>query len=296
MNVLLSALLLVFIACSGTEDTPKPEIISLLGTPLYTPAGNDSLLKVIEAELEKQPDNLDLLFSKGRALSEMMRVNDAIAVYKRCTELAPDHPVFFRRLGHRYISARRFDEALKALEKAAELNKDFWPADKLEEQSWGAYNWRHEFDIRYHFGLAYYLKHDFTNAAKQYRLCLEAARDDNAKIAAINWLYFSLSRDGKNDEAAELLDMVTPDMEVTSNFTYHNLMLFAKGVINEDELLNQDRYGRLETVAYGLAAHYLTIGELEGANEILEMIVQESHWTGFGFIAAEAELAAQRKQ
>ena len=46
----------------------------------------------------------------------------------------------------------------------------------------------------------------------------------------------------------------------------------------------------LVTQGYGVANWYLYNGQTEKANEIFDMIVQNSYWAAFGYIAAEAEL------
>jgi len=294
LQILVVSILSLVIWNCDANKSPKPEAISLLGQELYAGEADDSLIVAIDKELAQDPDNTEILFRKGRALAGMRRFNDAIVVYKKCIELDPENPVFCRRLGHRYISIRKFDDAVAALEKAAELNKRDISEEKLWKESWGTWNWRHEFDIQYHLGLAYYLKRDFTNAAAAYHACREAALDDNSRVAASYWLYLALRRLGREPEADALLSTITSDMDVTSNYTYLNLLLYFKGDITENELLEPERYGRLETMAYGMGAFYLVNGEPEGANEIFERIMKEDYWSGFGFIAAEAQLAAEK--
>jgi hypothetical protein len=82
-------------------------------------------------------------------------------------------------------------------------------------------------------------------------------------------------------------------MNVIENFSYHELCLFYKGEIGERELIGdtEDTPSGAAT-AYGLANWYYYNGNLEKAKEHLEALVNTDSWAAFGFIAAEADLAA----
>jgi hypothetical protein len=83
-------------------------------------------------------------------------------------------------------------------------------------------------------------------------------------------------------------------MDVYENMSYHNLLLFYKGEITEEELLGEA--GDLSTannaIIYGLGNWYLYNGERERAVEIFQDLVDNGIWAAFGTIAAEADLAA----
>lgn len=292
-NVVLYAMisLIVIVACfnAATATLPqeqakreKPEVISLLGKELFaTPAEGDDLAK-LEADLAEakknlatDPENPELIVWFGRRLAYLWRYHEAIDVYTIGIEKFPDYAMLYRHRGHRYISIRKFDKAVEDLTKASQLNDS-------------------DFDIWYHLALAHYLKADFAAAESDYRHCLEAAEDDDSVIAVSNWLYITLRRQGKTKEAAELLEKITPDMEVVENGSYHNLLLFYKGLKSKEELVGLAEQSDLDraTLGYGLGCRQLyNAGDAESAKRWFERIVDGKYWPAFGFIAAEAELA-----
>lgn len=280
--IALSAALLAASAACRRERAaePEPEAVSLLGTPFFrTPAEGEALAKLetglqeAAAKLEANPDDPGTVILYGRALSGLWRYRDAIDVYTKGIAVHPDHAMLYRHRGHRYISVREFDKAVADLARAAELND-------------------HEFDIWYHLGLARYLKGEFDKAETAYVRCREASHDDGSIIAVSNWLYLALMRQGKSEEAAEVLEGITEGMNAGENVSYYNLLLFDKGLKTASELETAAAASDLEmaTTGYGLAARYLVRGETGKAGEMFRKIVALPYWPAFGFIAAEAEL------
>ena len=51
----------------------------------------------------------------------------------------------------------------------------------------------------------------------------------------------------------------------------------------------------METVGFGVANWMIVQGDTAGAVALLEELVQDPWWPGFGRLAAEAELARQRR-
>ncbi len=93
--------------------------------------------------------------------------------------------------------------------------------------------------------------------------------------------------------AAKFLEVISPDMNVIENFSYHKLCLFYKGEISEQELIGDDEDTPSgAATAYGLANWHYYNGEPDKAREQLEALVATGSWAAFGFIAAEADLAA----
>ena len=50
----------------------------------------------------------------------------------------------------------------------------------------------------------------------------------------------------------------------------------------------------LPTVGYGLGNWHLVHGRTEESTRIFRLVIAEPQWAAFGYIAAEAELAAQQ--
>ena len=275
----IAAILTLLTACRK-ESREEPEAMSLLGKPLYrTPAEGEALSKLeaslreAAARLEASPDDPENIILYGRTLSALWRYNDAIDIYTRGIAVHPDHALLYRHRGHRYISVRKFDKAVADLTRAAELKDD-------------------EFDIWYHLGLAHFLKGEFEKAEEAYRRCREVAQDDPSVIAVSNWLYLTLMRQGKIEEAASVLEGIRENMDPGENIAYFNLLLFDKGLKTQSELETAAAASDLDmaTIGYGLACRLLVRGEKEKAFTMFRRIADLSYWPAFGVIAAEAEL------
>lgn len=256
------------------------EVISLLGKDLYAiPATGEALLelqnnlKEAVKKFEENPKDPENIIMYGRRLAYLWRYHEAIDVYTKGIEDHPDHAMLYRHRGHRYISIREFDRAVADLIKASELND-------------------HNFDIWYHLGLAYYLRGEFEKASNAYEECIKVAENVDSKIAISNWLYITLRRLGKNEEAAKVLDGIREGMDVLENLSYYYLLLFYKGLKSEAEIVSWAAVSDLNmiTVGYGIGCWYLYNNEKEKARDYFEKIVNTKYWPGFGFIAAEAEL------
>jgi tetratricopeptide (TPR) repeat protein len=289
---LLSGCLFIFfaypsenMAASETSQKEKePEVISLLGKKLYaTPAVGEELLKLRDElreaikKVEANPEDPENIIMYGRRLAYLWRYHDAIDVYSKGIKRFSDHAMLYRHRGHRYISVRQFDKAFADLARASELND-------------------HDFDIWYHLGLAHYLKGQFQQAVDAYQNCLKVAEDDDSKIAISNWLYITLRRLGKEDDALKVLDGIREGMEVEENQSYYDLLLFYKGEKTEAEIsaLAEASDLNMATVGYGVGCWYLYNNQKEAAVVYFKKIVGGKYWPAFGFIAAEAELARMK--
>ena len=282
----------VFLTCffclAGTLEISagqkEPEVVSLLGKALYaTPAEGEELAK-LQATLEEaaravevDPSNVEAIIGYGRALAGLWRYHEAIEVYSRGIEAHPDVAMLYRHRGHRYISIRNFEKAASDLAKAAVLND-------------------RDFDIWYHLGLAHYLRGEFDKARSAYKSCLRVAADDDSKIAVSNWLYATLRRLDRKEDAARVLDGISEGMKVEENTSYLNLLLFFKGLKTEEDILNSAADSELDaaTVGYGVGCWHLYSGQKDKARALFEEIVEGRYWPAFGFVAAEAELARMK--
>ncbi|MBX3279056.1 MAG: tetratricopeptide repeat protein [Acidobacteria bacterium] len=274
------AVLLCLVCSSIALAQTEPEAVSLLGARLYAQADEKGEIPAAAAKLAADPKNMDLLIALGRAQANAWRYRDAIATYTRGIEIAPNDARNYRHRGHRYISVRDFNKARDDMQRAAELNDA-------------------DFDIWYHLGLAHYLLGDFNKAEAAYRRCLavaEKAANDDSIIAVADWLYMTLRRAGKGEDAKKVLDRITPDMKVKENKSYFDRLLFYKGLKKESELVDVEKAADLDiaTVGYGLGNWHLYNGNLAKAVEYFRRIVSGKYWPAFGFIAAEAELAKMR--
>ena len=234
----------------------------------------------------------------------------------------PDEPHLYRHRGHFRVSARDFAGALADFELAvarlegrddeieyyqAELVPEMErtilgePSALLErptpitdenlERLKDVYKGTLKSSTWYHYGLAHYLSGQFDEAAERYRTTLEHCVDDDMTVATVDWLFMSLRRAGRADEARELLDGTSLDMHINEP-SYYRRMKMYKGELTPDALLDLETADRrtLATQGYGVGNWHLTNGDEDRAREVFVRIVAEGDRFAFGTIAAETDL------
>src|SRR5690606_27408006 len=277
-------------------------VSSLLGQPLVPPETlpNQDKLEADHAEAlaqrEANPDDPEALIWVARRLGYLCRFNEAIAVLDEGIARWPDNPKLYRHRGHRYITVRDFPRAQADFEKAAqliagqpdEIEPDGAPNPAGIPRTTLAYN------IWYHLGLAHYLQGNYDRALEAYEELLKtsAADNDDSIVAVTDWMWMSLMRLGRKDEAAALLEKIQPQMDLLENDSYHRRLLMYKGLETPETLLNPDSDDTTDiaTQGYGVANYYLVNGETEKAKAVLAKILEGQGWPAFGYIAAEADM------
>jgi tetratricopeptide (TPR) repeat protein len=300
------AALLLLAACvpsvrrDPSPDLGRPEAVSLFGNRLYPPELPLERRTRLEADLaaarrayEARPDNADALIWYGRRLGYLGRYRDAIAVYSEGIARHPRDARMYRHRGHRLITLRRFEHAIRDLRLAARLTAG--QPDQVEPD--GMPNAQNvplstlQGNIWYHLGLAHYLRGDWGHAAEGFRQALARARNDDSIVAASDWLYMSLRRGNRPAEAARVLEPIRRDMRITENTGLHRRLLMYRGEIPADSLLTDEGDGtQLANVGYGVGNWHLYNGRRREAEDILWRVVQAENWAPFGYIAAEADL------
>jgi tetratricopeptide (TPR) repeat protein len=289
---------------AAPDSSPAPEAISLLGEPLFPPALAAERREELEARLseareryEKNPADADAAIWLGRRTAYLGRYREAIALFTEGMTLHPEDPRFYRHRGHRYITTRRFDLAVADLSRGRELARD--RPDEIEPD--GLPNARNiptsttNSNIGYHLGLAHYLRGEFEQAASAYQWALGFSRNPDMLVATTHWLFMTLRRLGRAEEAARLLQPITEGMDVIENQEYHRLLLMYQGKVSRESLLEETARTNdplaLATVGYGVGSDRLFSGRTEEAIRIFRRVLETGEWAAFGYIAAEAELA-----
>lgn len=146
------------------------EAMSLLGDTLRTlpiapavRARYEQQLAEAKRAYDHTPTNVDSIIWYARRLGYLGRLRESIAIYTRGAELHPDNPWLYRHRGHRYISVREFDNAIRDLERAEKLvdgKPDIVEPDGQPNAANQPIGTLHS-NIRYHLALAYYLKGDY---------------------------------------------------------------------------------------------------------------------------------------
>ncbi|MDX1503953.1 MAG: tetratricopeptide repeat protein [Thermoanaerobaculia bacterium] len=303
---MVCALLFLALALPAAEVAApgRVEATSLLGEPLVAPEldpehrrRQEELLAAARRELEARPDDPEAAIWVGRRTAYLGRYREAIEIYSRALERHPDESRLLRHRGHRWITVRELVRATADLERAAELESgrtDRVEPDGLPNELGIPTSTLHS-NIWYHLGLARYLRGDFEGALAAYRACRQAATTADMRVAADYWLYLTLRRLGHQEEAAELLSRVTPELEIIENHDYHRLLLSYRRLYDAHRLWEdasaEPASVAYATVGYGLGAWHLAEGRPEKAREWFERVVASPTWAAFGYLAAEAELA-----
>lgn len=293
-----------------TAQAPMPpgaEARSLLGHPLVPPPLPPAVRAVYQARLDsarrafdRTPDDPDSLIWLGRRTAYLGRYREAISIFTDGIRRHPGDARMYRHRGHRYLTIRELDQAIVDFDRATALIED--KPDQVEPD--GLPNARgiptstlHS-NIRYHRGLAHYLKGHFDRAVHIFREDVDAAlATGNADmlVASSHWLYMALRRAGRPAEAARVLEPITRELPVIENGSYHRLLLMYQGRLPADSLMpkpaGDDAGVEDVTLAYGVANWHLYNGRRAEAERLFRQILATPQWAAFGFLAAEAEVA-----
>ena len=281
-------------AILAEDPLANPQATSLFGEALFANEDTTGAIAAADEALLEAPADVERIIAAARVRRNFWQYRQAMALYSRAIELAPDDWRPYRFRGHRHISVRQFDQAIVDLEKARDL---------------APMNW----DVSYHLGLAYFVSGRLEEAADEYARCLNLATDPEAVaaqtgdfrscsangddpeslVAMTEWGVRAALRTGRETAAKALLEAIPLDLEVEENIAYYHDLLLYKGAKTVDQLLNPgpDAPYRAETVGYGVANWYLVQGDTAQAIQLLEELVEDPWWPGFGRVASEAELA-----
>ncbi len=288
----------------ATGARPLPEgaqAFSLFGEPLYpNPAPPEVAAQQAEdiaaarADYDAAPDDADAIIWLGRRIAYTGLYREAIAVYSEGIAKHPGDARMFRHRGHRWISVRDFDRAIEDLAHAASLVEGL--PDEVEPDgqpnALGIPTSTLQSNIHYHLALAHYLKGDFESAVPAYEDYIAVTTNPDQLVAISHWWYMALRRLGRDDDAAAVLEPVTADLDVIENTSYHQLLLMYKGEIEADELWDPEQEDPSGVaIAYGVATWHLYNGRGAQAEEMYRRILEGAGWAGFGYIAAEADIA-----
>lgn len=312
--------LVAFTACSQEGDdmlsvqkglaSIKP-VRSLPGAVLTPPsmgeAGRNRMetnLGAARAAYDANREDLEKIIWLGRRTAYLWGYHESIEIYTAGLSKFPDSYKLLRHRGHRYISVREFDKAIADLERATQLIEGVQDHVELDgaPNKYNIPTSSNHFNIWYHLGLAYYLIGDFENALRCYEKNNDFVYNYDALVANTDWLYMINRRLGREKEAMAVLEPVRSDMNILENDAYFKRILMYKGEITPGELLDLNGDSdlanelNLVTQGYGVANWYLYNGETEKAQDLFKQIVDNSYWSAFGFIAAEAELNPKMTQ
>jgi len=298
MKIACFVLLVLAISIIGHSQTcaeSAKEIKPILSTE--TAGDFAALLANERTDYFINPDDANRIIWFGRRTAYTGEYKAAIKIYSDGLKWNPKDARIYRHRGHRYITLRCFDDAIKDFETAAKLVKG--KPDEVEPD--GLPNAKNiptstlQSNIWYHLGLAYYLKGDFKNALRAYKECQKVSKNPDMHVATTHWHYMTLRRIGRAKEAKRLLDPFQGKIEVIENDDYLKLIRLYRGESKAEDLL-KEMSGNANTLGnaslgYGVGNWYLYNGKRDEAMKIFRQITTGNQWASFGYIAAEAELA-----
>lgn len=256
-------------------------------------------LHVARSNYDADPtDEMNIIWL-GRRQAYLGRYRAAVDTFSRGLALHPQSARLLRHRGHRRITLRDLDGAVRDLERAARLiadQPDVVEPDGLPNAQNIPTSTLHT-NVYYHLGLARYLRGEFDRAADAYGECVEIAANRDMESAARYWLYLSLMRADKAQAAAVVLEPVKASWKIIENRAYHDLLLLYKGERTvaevtgaEDESVTGPGVNDA-TVLYGVAMYHWMRGDAVAAQRTIDVILTGEAWAAFGYIAAEAERA-----
>jgi len=245
----------------------------------YRSLPDTDAIKIARAALEASPRSITRIIDLGVAQSGARQFREAIATFTRGLQIEPNNALLLRWRGHRYLSVRDFDRAHADLTRGGQIDPAIY-------------------GIWYHLGVVQYLRGDFADAAASFAKAQPIAPDAGELQGSIDWLWMSLSRAGRGDEAKAMLDRKLDqraDFKPVINAYTRRLQLYRGEIVPGAVVTNADTDEvQIATLAYGLGNWYLVRGDKAEARKWFERSVQSGGWPGFGFIVAEEELRRLR--
>ena len=272
-----------------TQAAAKPgalEATSALGRKLYALPDNPAIAEA-RASLAKDPKNVSLVLQLSKAQAGQRQYREAVATCTRGLAFAPSDADLYIERGHRELGLRRFRAAMIDLEHAATLDPK-------------------KLDANYHLALSHYFVGEFDEAAHYFKAALDLAQSDDSIIDCSNWLYVSLRRAGRKDEATQVLTRITAGMKNTEAHlaAYLRLLHFYQGALSEQDTMApkpadpNDIEAELafDTTSYGVGNWHFYNGEVPASEKYFKEVVTGQAWNAWGFIGSETELARMNKK
>jgi tetratricopeptide (TPR) repeat protein len=261
------------------------EVTSGLGRKLYALPDDQSLIEA-RKNLAADPKNVARILQLSKAEAARRQYREAVATSSQGLSIAPKNADLYLERGHRELGLREFPPALKDLQQATLLAPE-------------------NLDAHYHLGLAHYFLGEFDEAAASFASARALAKTNDSLIDCSNWLYVSLQRAGKPEQAAQVLTRITPDVKNSEPHLYFYLRLlhFYQGQLTAEAVLPpppaspHDLEGELSfnTVSYGVGNWRVYHHDRSDAVGLFRNVVKGEAWNSWGFIGSEMELLRGEK-
>src|SRR5580700_5933400 len=256
------------------------ELTSGLGRNLYS-LPDDESVTAARKNLAADPKSVERVLQLSKAQAGRRQYKEAVATSTDGLALAPKNADLYLERGHRELGLREFKAAMNDLEQATRLAPDM-------------------LDAFYHLGLAHYFLSEFDEAAASFDKARSLAKNNDSLIDCSNWLYVSLRRASKEQDAAQVLTRITPEVKNTEPHLYFYLRLlrFYQGQLTAEVVLPPPPSGpgdleaelAFDTVGYGVGNWHLYHHDTSKATGLFRNVVKGEAWNSWGFIGSEMEL------
>lgn len=268
-----------------TGNSTHYEITSLLGTKFYSLPDDKGVVATAQKNLAADAKNPTLMLKLAQAQAAVWQYREAVDTCTKALESAADNADLYLERGHRELALREFANARSDLNRAVTLDPK-------------------KVDAYYHLGLSHYFLGEFAESADAFHHAVDLAPDTDSRINSTNWLYASLRRANKREEAAEALKKIRPDITAGGHSQFYlHLVRFFQGAMKESDVVPSEPAAgatdlepelQFDTVAYGVGNWHLYNGQSAQAQEYFQRIVKGRVWVTWGFIGSEADLVRMR--
>jgi len=214
--------------------------------------------------LAADPQNVAKIIALGVAQSGARRYREAIATFTSGMSTFPNNVPLYRWRGHRFISVREFDRAMEDLTRGFQLDSTVY-------------------GVLYHLGIVRFARGDFNGAADMFRRALPNAPDPAETAGATDWLWMSLSRAGRADDARAMLASRPDSLPITNAYT-QRIKLY-RGKIGPEAVAGPADTTDIAkaTVSYGLGNWYLVRGDSATARQWFRRSIEPGGLAGLRF-------------
>lgn len=275
---------------------PGPQETVQYRTPqgdVFRSLGDSDAIRAARAALGNNWRDVNAVIALGVAQSGARQFREAIATFTRgLSALRASGPVssaaaqreeamLLRWRGHRYLSVREFGNAERDLVRGLSLDSA-------------------NYGILFHLGVLRFLQGRHADAAALFARAQPLAPDGGERAGSTDWLYMSLARAGRVDEAnamlARRIDQQPDPKPAPPGYAYVTRLKLYRGEITPEQALPESETDETNTatLAYGIGNWYFVRGDTANARTYWERAVQSGGWAGFGFYVAEAELKRLR--
>lgn len=261
---------LVGVVTAAPLSAQSVQYRSHAGVDYYSQVDTGAIARA-QAALAADSQNVDKIIQLGIAQSGARQFREAIATFTRGLSIAPNNALLLRWRGHRYLSVREFDRAMNDLTRGSKLDSTIY-------------------GIWYHLGILRYARGDFSGAVDAFTRAQPRAPDAGELAGSTDWLWMSLMRAGRKNDAQAMLARKPDSLAVTN--AYARRLKMYRGEIGPDEVFTPADTADIQvaTLSYGVGNWFLLKGDTARARASFERSIKSGGWPAFGFIMSEVEL------